>query len=245
MTGTVKLEKTGIPGVFLCGDTFREATVSAAAEHSMPSVRFRTIPLADFYKNRTGTEAVRPVAEGIIGDIIEALTSPLKDSEKPVSRQNDDEQSMPIVITDTSYEKAAEEFNRFYLENQWGDGLPLVPPTRERVAWMLSGTKRSPEELIGKVAPKTGMATVGKIAVNAVMAGAKPAYFPVIWPSWRCSPMQRSIHGTSCSRRIRRRCSSSSAARLLRKSAWRRASVSSVTVRRRTTPSAGRSGWQR
>ncbi len=45
---------------------------------------------------------------------------------------------------------------------------------------MLAGTTRSPQEVIGQVAPKNGTATVEKIAVNAVMAGAKPEYFPVI-----------------------------------------------------------------
>ena len=62
----------------------------------------------------------------------------------------------------------------------WGDGLPLVPPTREAVARMLKATSRSPSEVIGKIPMKSGTATIEKIAINAVMAGAKPEYFPVI-----------------------------------------------------------------
>lgn len=180
VTGTVKLEKMGKPGVFISGDSFREATISAGVENAMPSVRFCILPLADFYKSRTGVEEVQPVAEGIIDDIIEALTSPLRDEEKAASPVKDSQESAPVLVTGESYEIAAEEFNRLYLENQWSDGLPMVPPTRERVKWMLSGTKRTPDEIIGKVSPKMGMATVEKIAVNAVMAGAKPEYFPVI-----------------------------------------------------------------
>ena len=61
-----------------------------------------------------------------------------------------------------------------------GDGLPLVPPTAERVKWMLSGTNRSPDEVLGKCPLKLGTVTIEKIAVNAVMAGAKPEYLPVI-----------------------------------------------------------------
>jgi hypothetical protein len=67
-----------------------------------------------------------------------------------------------------------------FLDSRWGDGLPLVPPTPERVKWMLSGTGRNPYEVIGKVNPKQGITTIEKIAINAVMAGARPEYLPVI-----------------------------------------------------------------
>lgn len=65
-------------------------------------------------------------------------------------------------------------------ENGWTDGLPVVPPTPERVERMLSGTDRDPNELIAAVPPKWGRATVEKVAINAVMAGCKPAYLPLI-----------------------------------------------------------------
>ena len=62
----------------------------------------------------------------------------------------------------------------------WSDGLPLVPPTQERVLRMLDGTSRDPQEVLGLVPPDLAPATVEKIAVNAVMAGCKPEYLPVI-----------------------------------------------------------------
>ena len=65
-------------------------------------------------------------------------------------------------------------------ENGWTDGLPVVPPTPERVERMLSGTDRNPDELIATVPPKWGRATDEKVAINAVMAGCKPAYLPLI-----------------------------------------------------------------
>ena len=65
-------------------------------------------------------------------------------------------------------------------ENGWTDGLPVVPPTPARVERMLSGTDRAPDELIAAVPPKWGRATVEKVAINAVMAGCKPAYLPLI-----------------------------------------------------------------
>jgi hypothetical protein len=62
----------------------------------------------------------------------------------------------------------------------WSDGLPLVPPTEERVLRMLDGTSRDPQEVIGLVPPALAPATVEKIAINAVMAGCKPEYLPVV-----------------------------------------------------------------
>jgi thiol-disulfide isomerase/thioredoxin len=65
-------------------------------------------------------------------------------------------------------------------ERGWSDGLPVVPPTRERVMRMLAGTIRDPGEVIGLAPPNLVPATVEKIAINAVMAGCKPEYLPVV-----------------------------------------------------------------
>jgi len=62
----------------------------------------------------------------------------------------------------------------------WSDGLPLVPPTEERVLRMLDGTARDPREVLGLVPPDLAPATVEKIGVNAVMAGCKPEYLSVV-----------------------------------------------------------------
>jgi len=62
----------------------------------------------------------------------------------------------------------------------WTDGLPVVPPTRERVLRMMQGTQRESEEVIGIIPPNYGKCTVEKAAINAVMAGCKPEYLPVV-----------------------------------------------------------------
>jgi len=72
---------------------------------------------------------------------------------------------------------AAQEF---FEGKGWSDGLPIIPPTEERVALMLAATQRNPQEVIGAVPPRWAQATVEKIAVNAVMAGCKPEYMPVL-----------------------------------------------------------------
>ena len=68
----------------------------------------------------------------------------------------------------------------FMFDQGFSDGLPLVPPTPERVIRMLSGTRRDPQEVVAVMPPNMGDATVEKIAINAVMAGCKPEYMPVI-----------------------------------------------------------------
>jgi hypothetical protein len=65
-------------------------------------------------------------------------------------------------------------------ERDWTDGLPVVPPTPVRVFRMLAGTRRTPEEVLGNMPPDYEPCTVEKVAVNAVMAGCKPEYMPVL-----------------------------------------------------------------
>ncbi len=62
----------------------------------------------------------------------------------------------------------------------WSDGLPVVPPTPERVMRMLSGTTRSPQDVVAVVPPDLVECTVEKVAINAVMAGCLPEYLPIV-----------------------------------------------------------------
>ena len=65
-------------------------------------------------------------------------------------------------------------------ERGWTDGMPVVPPTPERVLRILDGTRRRPDEVVGLMPPNLISCTIEKIAVNAVMAGCKPEYMPVV-----------------------------------------------------------------
>jgi hypothetical protein len=78
------------------------------------------------------------------------------------------------------------------------DGLPVVPPSRERVVAMLAASGRGPGELVAEVPPNFGRATVEKLAVNAVMAGCRPEYFPVVVAAVEaaCDPTFN-LHGQS------------------------------------------------
>src|SRR5438046_2666438 len=75
-----------------------------------------------------------------------------------------------------NYEQAVESF----FERGWTDGLPIVLPTRGLVEAMIAASGRGRDESLGVIGPKNGQATVEKLAVNAVMGGCKPEYFPVV-----------------------------------------------------------------
>ena len=75
---------------------------------------------------------------------------------------------------------AADDVAEFMFDQGFSDGLPLVLPTPERVMRMLSGTRRDAQEVIAQMPPNMGDATIEKIAINAVMAGCKPEYLPVV-----------------------------------------------------------------
>lgn len=73
-----------------------------------------------------------------------------------------------------------EAINRLYHERRWSDGLPVIPPTVERVGRMLEHARRPLADVVARVAPGFGAATVERIAINAVMAGCEPEYLPVV-----------------------------------------------------------------
>jgi hypothetical protein len=83
----------------------------------------------------------------------------------------------PIAETDESYDR----INDAFYERGWTDGLPIVPPTEARVRAMLAGMPgHDAEELVSVVPPRMGRATMRQIAINAVMAGCRPEYLPVV-----------------------------------------------------------------
>ena len=81
----------------------------------------------------------------------------------------------------------------------WTDGLPVVPPTQARVLRMLAGTTRKPDELLGMMPPDLAPCTVEKVAINAVMAGCKPEYMPVVLAAVEAALIDEfGMHGVLC-----------------------------------------------
>ena len=67
-----------------------------------------------------------------------------------------------------------------FVKRDWCDGLPIVPPTPDRVRAMIATAGEDPTRVLGVMPPLWREASIEKLAVNAVMAGCDPAYFPVI-----------------------------------------------------------------
>jgi len=120
-------------------------------------------------------DILRQEAQAAMGDIIHALTRPREKEAKQTAKE-----IKTISIEGADLFDATEKFNRYCLKERWSDGLPLLPPTREKVDWILTGTDRAPDEVVVQARPSGRAVTVEAIAVNAFMAGALPAYMPVI-----------------------------------------------------------------
>jgi hypothetical protein len=144
---------------------------SAASSKGMPNVR---IVLEPVVSECTVIGDIEAGIGGVIGEVIAALTKPLTAEEKS---------PQPIVTESPSrvvFKGSLEEVNRFFYKRGWTDGLPFIPPTEEAVAEMLTGTDLSPNHIVATLVPRQGKATVEKIAVNAVMAGALPTSMPLL-----------------------------------------------------------------
>ena len=119
---------------------------------------------------------ISEIEEGVAAamkDVVEGMTKPLSPEEKSPKQQTGKSQRV-------SFKGTLQEVNQFYYRKGWGDGLPIIPPTEEAVAEMLTGTDLPPDHIVAKIIPRKGKATVEKIAINAVMAGALPTHMPVL-----------------------------------------------------------------
>ena len=163
------MEERGTPAVILCDRGFLPDAASAASSRGMPAIRSLGV-----VGSSPSTEDIRQGITGSMEEIISALTRPLTDEEespKPV------EYEKPSRIV---FKGNLEEVDRFFYKRGWTDGLPIMPPTEEAVAEMLTGTDLPPDHIVTTLIPRLGKATVEKIAVNAVMAGALPTFMPIL-----------------------------------------------------------------
>lgn len=116
-------------------------------------------------------DSVRAKATLVVDEVIQALTTTPalaaageggEDAETPTAPEDPDQLQVWI------------------LERGWGDGLPVLPPTPERVRTLLAGTRRDPNEVVAVLPPRLGEATIRALAINAALAGALPHHLPVI-----------------------------------------------------------------
>lgn len=172
------------PAVPICVSSFEKQLKEVALTHGMPGIRIQYIRGPIWAKTRE--QLRRDVVFGnnpltgkpVMQEIVDKLTRPLTPEERRTGRMPRDKG--PATFTGT-----ADELQKLFLEKRFTDFLPVILPTEEKVEEMLKGTSHRPEEILGRMGPTAGVFetwtyTVKDAAVNAVMAGAKPEYFPVI-----------------------------------------------------------------
>src|SRR6185369_13932864 len=172
----------GVPTVAVHTSVFKWVVRSVAGANGMPHMRQVFVPQPVIGKTpaelRAYVEGNDPVTDRpVMQEIIEGLTQAFGEGELGGAEF---ERTTPRLV-DSGGE---EDLQVFFRENRWTDQLPIVLPTEQRVAAMLKGTRRKPDEIVGHMRPTNFREfweyTVEKVAVNAVMAGAKPEYFPAI-----------------------------------------------------------------
>jgi hypothetical protein len=117
--------------------------------------------------------------------------------------------NVDLTARTLQFEDSYDAINAWFLEHDLTDGLPIIPPTEARVAPMIAYVERTlgwkATDVIAPLAPKQGLATVENIAANAVMAGCRPEYMPVLIacvaavgePAFNLDALQTSTHNTS------------------------------------------------
>ncbi len=162
---------------------FKDLALSNAAQRGMPHDRICFTPHPvwgktdeEMYAYLEGNDPVsgKPLMKEVIG----ALTNPLTAEESKTGEVN--VSTGPETFADTE-----DNLQQYYIDNGMTDFMQIVLPTQERVEAMLKGTSHKPDEVVGRMSPARGSYpdwsyTLKQVAINAVMAGAKPEYFPTI-----------------------------------------------------------------
>jgi hypothetical protein len=176
------LERSGIPAVPVSTHVFARLAKATAIGEGMPTARNVFVPQpvvgrspAELRAYIEGIDPIsgRPFMQGVVEGLTRTLTA---EDFKGASF----ERSTPRLLEPDTEENLRELFMR----NSWTDYLPIILPTEERVERMLKGTKHARDKVVGRLQPTAfreyWQFDVEKVAVNAVMAGARPGYLPVI-----------------------------------------------------------------
>ena len=169
----VELEKAGVPTVSFTAKGFVEDSRRSAQAFGLPAAPIAVVELP--FTNQT-PEEIRRAVDGCIDQLIGALTKvpttpPAAVKAAPAER---------LTFEGTDLLEAMDQMTALFFERGWSDGFPVVPPTPDRVDRMLRATTRRRDEVIAILEPGFGVATVEKIAINALMAGCLPEYLPVL-----------------------------------------------------------------
>lgn len=179
MRAAAAAERAGVPAVAIGGSGFegmgRAVGTSLGVSH-VPIVSYPGVILTD--DTPTFTAKMR---DQVAPSVVAALVG--RTDVAPEHRSRDDAEPGPRdVVVRGDLDAVHDHFEA----HGWTDGLPVVPPTRDRVEAFLAHTRRDPDEVLGVLAPELRDATVWNTAVNGVMAGCRPEHLPVLLAVVEC-----------------------------------------------------------
>ena len=161
-------EQAGVPTSSLVCEGFIGQAGATAVGLGMPNLPLALVP--GHVGNQSAQELQRNIREATCEAVIANLL------EEPSEAPTTVEPSARKIV----FEGGFEEVNRLFYENEWSDGLPIVPPTVAKVEAFLRFTDRDPDGVFGVILPDNRAVTVWSVAVNGVMAGCRPEYMPVL-----------------------------------------------------------------
>jgi hypothetical protein len=165
---SVVAEKAGFPSVSIASSGFLGQAQAVGQALGIQNVSVAEYP--GVVATDSDEDVKRKVTEIVINNVIEAMARQVKQVPKPKEPQR----------TDMVFEGTLDEVQEFFYRRLWSDGLPIIPPTIERVEKFLKYTNRPSDQIIGNLLPEKRDATVWNIAVNGVMAGCRPEYMPIL-----------------------------------------------------------------
>jgi hypothetical protein len=162
-------EQLGIPSVVVAAPGFELQAKLTGRNNAVPVLQVAVYPGA--FDTHSDSELKENTKKTVFPQIVDLLTKPIKADETAVKITG----SRSIVFTGTF-----DEVNRYFSDQKWSDGLPIVPPTRDRVVEFLKYTDYPPTEEIAVLRVANLRATPWNIAVNGVMAGCRPEFMPLL-----------------------------------------------------------------
>ena len=168
----IEIEKTGKPAIPIVSGRFEEDAIASSRAFAMPDLQFVIVPR--IYRN-LAIDLCISQTEAALDDIVEVLTI-----DQEHSRKERDSTTATERFEGEDRWDAIMKMNEQWLLRDWGDSLVLYPPTPEAVDELVAGAGLDRDELVCDMPPGFGLATVGKIAINAAMAGTKPEHMPVV-----------------------------------------------------------------
>jgi hypothetical protein len=165
-----QVEKLGIPTVIVTRVGFTEVVANAFADQGFPADASQVVFGAELFLPGSNLSPLR----ARIDDVVAGLTT-----WQPSGVGTGVFEPPMITIEADNEQGLRDAVDRYLIRNLQSDGLPIVPPTVQRVDWILQGTDRTPDEILGPVAPRSGIATVRQVAVSLAMAGGRPEYLPI------------------------------------------------------------------